>query len=326
MVGPEQTFSVFNRLSPGVEYIISVMAIKDDKRGPPATAIINTGLDKPKDVQIMTNPETDRFTVRWQRVAVPGLTGYRVRGEPLSGQHGETENSVVGPERSSIILSKLTPNVEYRISVSAIKDGKEGLPGTTTFTAGIQKPESIYVERDTKTGGLKVSWQRVVMPGVTGYRVHGVPLPGQHGETEESLVGPKETSTSLVRLTPGVEYKISVSAVRDGKDGPTADTIINTGLTKPEYLDVETNPKTGTLTVTWERVSVPGVKGYKVQGVPLPGQHGETEERIVGLDQTSLPLVSLTPGVEYRLVSQLLKRERKGFLPLLLQRQVTHNR
>uniref|UniRef100_UPI00358F282F tenascin-X-like isoform X2 n=1 Tax=Myxine glutinosa TaxID=7769 RepID=UPI00358F282F len=312
MVGPEQTFSVFTRLSPGVEYVISVMAIKDGKKGPPATAIINTALDKPKDVQIMTNPETDGFTVRWQRVAVPGLTSYRVRGEPLSGQHGVTENRVVGPERTSIVLRKLTPNVEYRISVSAIKDGKEGLPGTTTFTAGIHKPENIYVERDTETGGLKVSWQRVVMPGVTGYRVRGAPLPGQHGETEERLVGPKETSTPLVRLTPGVEYRISVSAVRDGKDGPTTDTIINTGLTKPEYLDVETNPDTGTLTVTWERVSIPGVKGYKVRGVPLPGQHGETEERIVGLDQTSLPLDELTPGVVYMISVSALKEGKEG--------------
>ena len=69
----------------------------------------------------------------WNRA---GVSGYRVRGVPLLGQHGETEDRTVGASQTSLALDKLTPAVEYRITVSAIKDGKEGLPATAIVTAG----------------------------------------------------------------------------------------------------------------------------------------------------------------------------------------------
>ena len=64
------------------------------------------------------------------------MTGYRVRGEPLPGQHGEIVDIVVGPENTSASLDKLTPGTEYSISVSVIKDGREGLPTSVTGHKG----------------------------------------------------------------------------------------------------------------------------------------------------------------------------------------------
>uniref|UniRef100_A0A8C4RAH6 Fibronectin type-III domain-containing protein n=1 Tax=Eptatretus burgeri TaxID=7764 RepID=A0A8C4RAH6_EPTBU len=183
-----------------------------------------------------------------------------VRSFPLPGHQGEHERQLVGASQTSFPLHGLTPGVEYRINVSAVQNRNEGPAATTTINTALKRPKILDVETSPETGALTVTWQRVAVPGVSGYRVRGVPLPGEHGVTEESLVGPEQTSMPFDSLTPGIGYTISVSVVHGKTQGPSATTTAKTGLRKPEGLDVETDPFTGSLLVSWQRVASPGEK------------------------------------------------------------------
>jgi len=69
--------------------------------------------------------------------------------------------------------------------------------------------------------------------GVTGYKLRAKPSPGQHGESVDIMVRPEENSYTLEGLTTGVEYIISISAVKNGNEGPAVTETVYTGVYCP---------------------------------------------------------------------------------------------
>lgn len=62
---------------------------------------------------------------------------------------------------------------------------------------------------------------------ITAYRITAIPTNGQQGYTLEELVHGEQTSCVFENLSPGVEYNISVYAVKDDQESvPTFETIM----------------------------------------------------------------------------------------------------
>lgn len=64
---------------------------------------------------------------------------------------------------------------------------------------------------------------------VTGHRVTCTPTNGQQGNSVEEFVEAGQNSCTLENISPGVEYNVSVVAVKDDMESSPVSTIITPG-------------------------------------------------------------------------------------------------
>ncbi|XP_032813085.2 tenascin-X-like isoform X4 [Petromyzon marinus] len=305
LVRPDQTSVTVEGLTPGVEYNITVTAVKNGQEGKPSSTIISTVVGPPKDVHVDLSPDSGALTITWQRVMAPGLTGYRVRATPLHGQRGNSVDELVAPDQTSFSLDALTPGVSYNITITAVSNGRESTPYSTTISTDIPQPSDLSFTNVSDTS-LVLRWTPLSLPGITGYRVT-VSLPGDSSPLLEDVVGPRTAIYAIEGLQPGVVYDIGVSTlVEDGESEP-ARRSQTTILMPPQDVQVDFNSPSGVLTISWQRVAVPELTGYRVRGVPLRGQRGNSLDELLRPDQTSFVLDGLTPGVEYNITVATVK-------------------
>ncbi|XP_078721968.1 tenascin-X-like isoform X1 [Lampetra fluviatilis] len=304
-VGPHTGVYTFSGLQPGVRYNVGVTTLAGDGESQPTHHTQSTAINPPKDFEVDTGSGTGEVTVTWNRVTIPGLTGYRVRGSPLHGQRGHHLDELVRPDQTSFTSESLTPGVEYNITITAVVDDQESPPVSTTITTDIPKPKDVHADEAIDTS-IVLRWTPLRRDGITGYRV-SISLPGESQALSEDTVGPHTGVYTFSGLQPGVQYDFGVTTLAgDGESQPTRHTH-STAVTPPKDLQVDSSSESGEVTITWERVSIPGLTGYRVRGTPLHGQRGHSLDEVVRPDQTSLTLESLTPGVEYNITITAVK-------------------
>nr|3TEU_A Chain A, Fibcon [unidentified] len=81
----------------------------------------------------------------------------------------------------------------------------------------LDAPTDLQVTNVTDTS-ITVSWTPPSAT-ITGYRITYTPSNGP-GEPKELTVPPSSTSVTITGLTPGVEYVVSVYALKDNQESP----------------------------------------------------------------------------------------------------------
>ncbi|XP_006906817.1 fibronectin isoform X10 [Pteropus alecto] len=291
-VGPSASKYPLRNLQPGSEYTASLVAVKGNQQSPKATGVFNTL--QPTGSIPPYNTEVTETTIVITWTPAPRI-GFKLGVRPSQG--GEAPREVTS-DSGSIVVSGLTPGVEYVYTISVLRDGQEkDKPIVNKVVTPLSPPTNLHLEANPDTGVLVVSWERSTTPDISGYRITTTPTNGQQGYSLEEVVHADQSSCTFENLSPGLEYNVSVYTVKDDKESaPISDTIIPA---VPPPTDLRfTNVGPDTIRVTWAPPPSIELTNFLVRYSPVKNEEDVAELSISPSDN-AVVLTNLLPGTEY---------------------------
>ncbi|XP_015279542.1 PREDICTED: fibronectin [Gekko japonicus] len=293
-LGPSAPRYLLRNLQPGSEYTVSLVAVKGNQQSSPETGVFSTlqrlGSLPPYNTEVT---ETS-IVVTW--TPAPRI-GFKLGVRPSQG--GEAPREVIS-ESGSIVISGLTPGMEYVYSITLLTDGQErDAPIIKTIVTPVSPPSGLRLESNPDTGILTVSWERSTTPDITAYRITTVPTNGQQGYTLEELVHAEQTSCIFENLSPGVEYNVSVYTVKDDQESvPIFETITQEvpQLTDLGFVDI-TDTSIG---LRWTPLNASSIIGYRIT-VVVAGESVPIFEDFVDSSVGYYTVTGLEPGIDYEI-------------------------
>ncbi|XP_068052648.1 fibronectin isoform X6 [Anomalospiza imberbis] len=291
-VGPSATKYLLRNLQPGTEYTVYLVAVKGDLQSNRETGVFTTYQPAGSVPPFNTEVTETSIVITW--TPAPRI-GFKLGVRPSQG--GEAPREVIS-DSGSIVISGLTPGVEYTYSLTVLMDGQEReTPIVRRVTTPLAPPTSLRLKSNPDTGILIVSWERSTSPGISGYRVTTAPTDGQQGSTLEEVVGADQTTCTFENLSPGVEYNISVYSVKDDQESVPISETITPAVPPPTDLRF-TNVGSDTMRVTWTAPTSIVLSGFLVRYSPAKKEDDVAEVTVSPSDNMVI-LTNLLPGTEY---------------------------
>ncbi|XP_037379898.1 fibronectin isoform X7 [Talpa occidentalis] len=291
-VGPTATQYPLRNLQPGSEYTVTLMAVKGNQQSPKVTGVFNTL--QPQSSIPPYNTEVTETTIVITWMPAPRI-GFKLGVRPSQG--GEAPREVTS-DSGSIVVSGLTPGVEYIYTITVLRDGQErDTPIVDKVVTPLSPPANLHLETNPDTGVLIVSWERTTTPDISGYRITTTPTDDQQGYSLEEVVDANQSSCTFENLNPGMEYNVSVYTVKGDKESvPISDTI-TPAVPPPTDLRF-TNVGPDTMRVTWAPPSSIELTNFLVRYSPVRNEEDVAELSISPSDN-AVVLTNLLPGTEY---------------------------
>ncbi|XP_075140069.1 fibronectin isoform X5 [Leptodactylus fuscus] len=304
-VSPPATSYKIKNLQPGTEYTVTLVALKGSQRSNPTTGVFST-LEPVGSIPPYTTEVTETtIVITW--TPVPRI-GFKLDVRPSQG--GEAPREVIS-ESGSIVISGLTPGVEYSYSISVLKDGEESeSPITKTVVTPLSPPTNLRFHPSPDSVTLTIYWDRSTSPGITGYRITSAPTDRQLGYPTEDDVDARQTTFTFETLSPGVEYNISVYAVKGDEESVPLSKIVTQAVPPPTHLRF-TNTGPDTMRVTWAPPTSIELSSFLVRFFPVKKPDDVTELTISPSD-SMVVLTNLLPFTEYRVNVHSVYEERES--------------
>uniref|UniRef100_A0A8D2PZQ2 Fibronectin n=1 Tax=Zosterops lateralis melanops TaxID=1220523 RepID=A0A8D2PZQ2_ZOSLA len=291
-VGPSATKYLLRNLQPGTEYTVYLVAVKGDLQSNRETGVFTTYQPAGSVPPFNTEVTETSIVITW--TPAPRI-GFKLGVRPSQG--GEAPREVIS-DSGSIVISGLTPGVEYTYSLTVLMDGQEReTPIVRRVTTPLAPPTGLRLQSNPDTGILIVSWERSTSPGISGYRVTTAPTDGQQGSTLEEVVGADQTTCTFENLSPGVEYNVSVYSVKDDQESLPISETITPAVPPPTDLRF-TNVGPDTMRVTWTAPTSIVLSGFLVRYSPAKKEDDVAEVTVSPSDNMVI-LTNLLPGTEY---------------------------
>ncbi|XP_064516437.1 fibronectin isoform X7 [Pseudopipra pipra] len=291
-VGPSAGKYLLRNLQPGTEYTVYLVAVKDDLQSERATGVFTTYQPAGSVPPFNTEVTETSIVITW--TPAPRI-GFKLGVRPSQG--GEAPREVIS-DSGSIVISGLTPGVEYTYSLTVLMDGQEReTPIVRRVTTPLAPPTRLRLKSSPDTGILIVSWDRSTSPGISGYRVTTTPTNGQQGSTLEEVVGADQTTCTFENLNPGVEYNVSVYSVKDDQESVPISETITPAVPPPTDLRF-TNVGPDTMRVTWTPPTSIVLSSFLVRYSPAKKEDDVAEVTVSPSDNMVI-LTNLLPGTEY---------------------------
>ncbi|XP_053454176.1 fibronectin isoform X17 [Nycticebus coucang] len=291
-VGPSASKYPVRNLQPASEYTVSLIAVKGNQQSPKATGVFTTL--QPQSSIPPYNTEVTETTIVITWTPAPRI-GFKLGVRPSQG--GEAPREVTS-DSGSIVVSGLTPGVEYVYTIQVLRDGQERDPPIVNrVVTPLSPPTNLHLEANPDTGVLTVSWERSTTPDISGYRITTTPTDGQQGYSLEEVVHADQNSCTFENLSPGLEYNVSVYTVKDDKESvPISDTIIPEvpQLTDLSFVDI-TDSSIG---LRWTPLNSSTIIGYRIT-VVAAGEGIPIFEDFVDSSVGYYTVTGLEPGIDY---------------------------
>ncbi|XP_018092791.1 fibronectin isoform X4 [Xenopus laevis] len=304
-INPSVTNHKLDNLLPGTEYTVSLVALKGNQQSASASGVFSTL--EPVGSIPHYNTEVTETTIVVTWTPVPRI-GFKLDVRPSQG--GEAPREVIS-ESGSIVISGLTPGVEYTYSISVLTDGVEkDIPITKTVVTPLSPPTNLRLQPSRDSATLTVYWDRSISPGITGYRISTTPTPMQVGNSLEEEVGPSQTYCVFENLSPGVEYNVSVYAVKEEEESAPLSQMFLQAVPPPTNLRF-TNIGPDNIRVTWSPPTSIELSSYLVRYSPVKKPDDVTELSL-SPSTNMVVLSNLLPFTEYLVSVHSVYEERES--------------
>ncbi|XP_061118380.1 tenascin-like isoform X3 [Conger conger] len=297
--------ATIDQLEPGIEYLINVYAILNNKQSIPVSARVATHLPEPEGLKFKSVRETS-VEVEWDKLDI-SFDGWHLTFRNTKEENGEILNTLEHTD-TSYAQTGLGPGLEYEVKLEAVKNNIRGPPAIDTVTTMLDSPSQLEVRGVTDSVAI-VSWLQSVA------QVDGVSL--SYGPSTDSSdrntadLSHTETQYSLESLAPDTEYEVSLVSRRgEMRSDPVRETF-TTDLDAPTDLEV-VDQTDSTVTLEWKN-SKAAVESYQVKHSTLSGaEHGVTHFLPSAGDVTLATITGLSPGTEYGIGVSAVKEDRES--------------
>ncbi|CAO2587837.1 Tnc [Lemmus lemmus] len=288
---PERTRDITG-LREATEYEIELYGISGGRRSQPVSTIATTAMGSPKE--IMFSDITDSAaTVSWKAPAAQ-VESFRITYVPMTG--GAPSMVMVDGTATETRLVKLTPGVEYHVSIIAIKGFEESDPVSGSLTTALDGPSGLLTANITDSEALAM-WQ----PAIATVDSYVISYTGERVPEVTRTVSGNTVEYELQDLEPATEYTLRIFAEKGPQKSSAITTKFTTDLDSPRDLTA-TEVQSETALLTW-RPPRASITGYLLVYESLDGT---VKEVIVGPDTTSYSLADLSPSTHYTVRIQAL--------------------
>ncbi|XP_065110229.1 fibronectin 1b isoform X1 [Paramisgurnus dabryanus] len=289
-----QSQYTLSKLQPDTEYMVTLYSEQGSTLSEGVTEVFRTSQPMGNAPRFTTEVTDTAIIISWTPVR---RFSYRLTVRPsLGGQSPRDETSDTG----SLMVSGLTPGVEYTYSMQPLFNGRRhGNPITNKVVTSLSPPTDLNVVSNPATGELNVRWTPTKTPDITGYRISCTPTNGQRGNSLEEFVSKEETSGTFESLSPGIEYNVSVYTLKNHLESEPISTTVTQGVPVPTDL-IFSEVGSDTMRVSWTAPSVQPteISRFVIRYHPT-NNDDDLQEVNVGGSMTSFVLQSLLPNTEY---------------------------
>ncbi|KAL7836818.1 hypothetical protein AOLI_G00281020 [Acnodon oligacanthus] len=301
----EKQSATIRELEPGVEYLISVYAVLNNKMSVPVSARVATHLPEPEGLKFKSVRESS-VEVQWDPLNIP-FDGWNLIFRNTKEENGEILNSLSPPE-TTFEQSGLGPGQEYEVKLEVLKNNTRGPPASRNVVTMIDAPSQVEVRDVTESTAL-ITWFQPIAH-IDGVTVSYAPVTDS-SDTNTVALSAVDTQYHLAHLYPDTEYRVALMARRGEMTSVPVYETFTTDLDAPKNLRV-IEQTDETITLEWKN-SQSNVPSYRIKYGPLSGgEHGELTFPTGPQDITQAKITGLRPGTEYGMGVTAIKDERES--------------
>ncbi|XP_016096533.1 tenascin-like [Sinocyclocheilus grahami] len=298
-----------SELEPGIEYLINVYAILNNKKSIPVSARVATCMFTRPDQHYtnaitIQNCEAYIYIHKWNLNVCLTLDMWYFA---VKEENGKIVNNLT-PSQTNFEQPGLGPGQEYEVTLSVIKNNTRGPETSSTVVTRIDSPGQIDVDDVTDRSAV-ISWS-IPVAQVDGFRVSYGPSTDLLVHRDVDLPA-TDTQYSLEDLEPDTEYRVSLSSKRGDVTSEPIFESFSTGLDAPTDLKA-VDQTDSSITLEWKN-SRSSIDGYRIKYGPIAGgAHGEDMFPRRAGDTTWATITGLKPGTEYGIGVTAVHNERES--------------
>ncbi|XP_073329393.1 fibronectin-like [Pagrus major] len=289
-----QNSCTLENLSPGVEYNISVVTVKDDMESTPISTTITPDVPKLTDLSFQDVSDTT-ISLSWSPLNTTAITGYRIT-VVAAGESVPIFEDMVLPTTGQYTVYGLEPGIGYDISVTTITENGESEPTTVTQQTSVPAPTDLAFGQ-VGTDSLEVTWVSPRVPNsadINNFLVRYHPIDDEDDITETS-VDDGSNRVVLRNLLPHTEYLVSVVCVYEQRESSPLVGTKKTALDSPvglRFSEIFTN----SFTIHW-LAPQSKITGYRIRYQMASG--GRAKDERLPPSRNHFTLTGLTADTEY---------------------------
>ncbi|XP_068184603.1 fibronectin 1a [Antennarius striatus] len=289
-----ETSCTLDNLSPGVEYNISVVTVKDDMESAPVSTTITPDIPQLTDLTFQDVSDTT-ISLRWSPLNTTAITGYRIT-VVAAGESVPIFEDFVMPSAGHYTVYGLEPGIDYDISVITVTENGESEPTKVTQQTSVPAPTDLgfgQVEQDS----MEVTWASPRVPNIAdidSFLIRYHPIDDEDDITETSVTD-GSNRVVLRNLLPYTEYLVSVVCVYEQRESSPLVGTQKTALDSPvalQFSEIFTN----SFTIHW-LAPQSKITGYRVRYQMVSG--GRSKDERLPPSRNHFTLTGLTPDTDY---------------------------
>ncbi|XP_078417903.1 tenascin-R [Cetorhinus maximus] len=274
------------KLDPGVEYIVTLVAIQGVMASEPVVGTFTTALDPPRDISF-ANITEDSVTMMWSRPLAP-FDHYQML---LLHPSCSVESVTIESYLTEYTLTELQPATEYEVNLNTVRGLSESQLISNTIQTAMDKPLAVQVVNMTPTEAV-LEW---VAPQAM-VENYVIVLTCNQAVADTVLADGATTWYQLTKLQPLTNYSVTVYAVRGSMTSASVFINFLTPLDPPRNLTVSEVSRRSAL-ISWQPPEA-DIENYVLV---YKDSSGRRKELILDAEDIWIQLEGLSETTEYTL-------------------------